>query len=97
MGRASRRKRDRTREPRQEPLKAAPAPPGAARPARRLAPSPVLQQLRRRAQSEREAAGYTGFVVAQARAEGHSWREIGEAFHITGEGARRRWAHLVDQ
>jgi hypothetical protein len=37
---------------------------------------------------------YEGQLVAQARTEGRSWEEIGEALRVPRQTAHRRWSHV---
>lgn len=77
--------------PQERPLRAAEptlgGPPQRARPT----PLPPLESLKRRRWTIEAQERRTGAMVYAARAAGHSWREIGAALGMTGEGARRHW------
>jgi hypothetical protein len=51
----------------------------------------TIERLRNLSSFALHMRDYAAVLVDQARAEGHSWAEIGAVLGLSGEGARRRY------
>lgn len=56
---------------------------------------PVSRRLRALHELSQQIDAMKDEAVAEARAAGRSWFQIGSAFGISGEGARKKWRALT--
>lgn len=92
----ARRENNGARAPRQLTAVREPSPPASV--ARWLAEPhrKARRDLADAVQAQREAEAWLVACVRQARAAGLSWAAVGEVLGVTGEGARKRWARVVE-